>query len=119
MLARFAACLEEVKKFLEEKGHHEYACLTNPEWIQKFHLLVDITSHLNELNRKLQGKGNTALMHLEEVLSFEQKLSLFVRDDERGSQIHLPSLKQFGEGTDFELDIDIIKKCTNENEKIF
>ncbi len=39
MLAHFAACLEEVKKFLEEKGHHEYACLTNPEWLQKFHFL--------------------------------------------------------------------------------
>ncbi len=43
--------------------------------------------------------------------------TIFVRDVERGSQIHVPSLKQFGEGTDFELDIDIIKKCTNGNEK--
>ncbi len=99
VLAHFAAFLEEVKKFLEEKGHHEYTYLKNPEWLQKFHFLVDITSHLNELSRKLQGKGNTALMLLEEVLSFERKLSLFVRDVERASLIHFPLLKQFGEGT--------------------
>ncbi len=59
VLARFAAFLEEVKKLLEEKGHHEYVYLTNPEWLHKFHFLMDITSHLNELNRKLQGEGNT------------------------------------------------------------
>ncbi len=34
------------------------------------------SSHLNELNWKLQVEGNTALMLLEEVLSFERKLSL-------------------------------------------
>ncbi len=90
MLAHFAACLEEVKKFLEEKGHHEYAYLTNPEWLQKFHFLIDITSHLNELNSKLQGKGNTALMLLKEVLSFERKLSLLemVREALRFTFLH-------------------------------
>ncbi len=45
--------------------------------------------------------------------------TIFVRDVERGSQIHVPSLKQFGEGTDFELDIDIIKNALIKMKKSF
>ncbi len=44
---------------------------------------------------------------------------MFVRDVERDSLIHFPSLKQFGEGTDFELDINIIKNALMKMKKSF
>ena len=71
--------------------------------------MVDITSLLNGLYRKLQGKGNTAHFLLEEVLTFERKLSLFARDMEMGLPAHFPSLKQLKEETNYDLDTENLK----------
>ncbi|XP_071035384.1 general transcription factor II-I repeat domain-containing protein 2-like [Parasteatoda tepidariorum] len=57
VLKRFASLSPEIKAFLLEKGVH-YPELTDDQWIQSFHFMVDVKSHLNQLNRKLQGKGN-------------------------------------------------------------
>ena len=54
--------------------------------------MVDMASHLNTPNKKLQG--NTAVLLLEEVLLFQQKLCLFVRDLEKGTLLHFPVLKK-------------------------
>lgn len=72
VLSRFASCIEEVKLWLHEKGI-EYKELSDPEWLQKLFFLVDLYAHLNELNRKLQGKGTVAIFLLEEVIAFEKK----------------------------------------------
>ena len=72
VLMQFATCLKEVKLFLKQKDI-EYGELEDSDWLQKFYFMVDMTSHLNTLNKKLQGKGNTAVLLLEEVLSIEQK----------------------------------------------
>jgi hypothetical protein len=52
--------------------------------------MVDVTSHLNQLNHKLQGNGNIIFSMLEEVISFENKLSLFAQHIERETLIHFP-----------------------------
>uniref|UniRef100_A0A146TCS9 General transcription factor II-I repeat domain-containing 2-like protein n=1 Tax=Fundulus heteroclitus TaxID=8078 RepID=A0A146TCS9_FUNHE len=57
--------------------------------------MVDMTSHLNTLNKSLQGRGHTALQMLEDVLSFERKLTVFARDVQRGTLSHFPSLREF------------------------
>ena len=59
--------------------------------------MVDMTAHLNTLNKSLQGKGNAALQMLEEVLAFERKMMVFVRDVQRGTLLHFPSLREFKE----------------------
>lgn len=79
VLKRFAVCLEHVKAFLENKG------LTFPEieqsdWLEKLHFMVDMTAHLNTLNKSLQGKGGTALQMLEEVLASERRMTVFARE---------------------------------------
>ncbi|GFX60422.1 uncharacterized protein TNCV_4540341, partial [Trichonephila clavipes] len=57
VLKRFASLFPEVKAFLLEKGVR-YPELIVDQWIQNFYFMVDVTSHLNQLNRKLQEKGN-------------------------------------------------------------
>ncbi|GFV59751.1 general transcription factor II-I repeat domain-containing protein 2 [Trichonephila clavipes] len=52
VLNRFASLFPEIKAFLLEKGVH-YPELTDDQWIQNFYFIVDVTSHLNQFNRKL------------------------------------------------------------------
>ncbi|XP_023815961.1 general transcription factor II-I repeat domain-containing protein 2 [Oryzias latipes] len=94
VLKRFAACLEEVKVFLSNKGL-TFPELEQPEWQEKLHFMVDMTAHLNTLNTSLQGKGGTALHMLEEVLGFERKLTVFATDLKRGTLYHFPALREF------------------------
>ena len=94
VLHRFVACLEYVKTFLKSKNLN-YPQLEDIEWLEKLHLMVDMTSHLNMLSKTLQGQGNTALQLLEYVLSFERKLTVFTRDVQRGTLSHFPSLREF------------------------
>lgn len=56
MLKRFYELREEVKLFMEikEKPVPE---LSNKEWLCDLSFLVDITTHLNELNTKLQTEN--------------------------------------------------------------
>lgn len=96
VLRRFVACLEHVKTFLKSKNLN-YPQLEDTEWLEKLHFMVDMTSHLNMLNKSLQGRGNTALQMLEAVLSFERKLTVFARDVQRGTLTHFPSLREFKE----------------------
>ncbi|GFV52791.1 general transcription factor II-I repeat domain-containing protein 2 [Trichonephila clavipes] len=57
VLKCFASLFPEIKAFLLEKGVH-YPELTDNKWIQNFYFMVDVTSNLNQLYRKQQGKGN-------------------------------------------------------------
>ena len=103
VLKRFASLLTEIKTFLLKKGVR-YPELTDNQWIQKFYFTIDVTSHLNQLNRKLQGKGNTIFSILEEVISFENKLSLFAQDFERKTLIHFPSLLKHRQENNSDID---------------
>lgn len=91
MLKRFTACLEHVKIFLENKGL-TYPELEDPDWLERLHFMVDMTSHLNTLNKSLQGKGSTALKMLENVLAFECNITVFARDVKRGTLSHFRSM---------------------------
>ncbi|KAK1874610.1 General transcription factor II-I repeat domain containing protein 2A [Dissostichus eleginoides] len=85
-----------VKTFLESKGL-TYPELEHPDWLEKLHFMVDMTGHLNMLNKSLQGKGSTALQMLEDVLAFERKMTVFARDVQKGTFSHFPSLREFKE----------------------
>uniref|UniRef100_A0A3B3Y521 SPIN-DOC-like zinc-finger domain-containing protein n=1 Tax=Poecilia mexicana TaxID=48701 RepID=A0A3B3Y521_9TELE len=94
VLSRFAACLNEIRNFLEMKGI-EHPELVETEWLLKFYYLVDMTEHLNQLNVKMQGIGNTVLSLQHAVFAFENKLELFIMDLETGRLLHFEKLRQF------------------------
>jgi len=52
----------------------EHPELTNTDWLQKLYYLVDITEHLNQLNVKMQGIGNTILSLQQAVFAFEKRM---------------------------------------------
>lgn len=58
--------------------------------------LVDITSHLNDLNLKLQGKNNSVCDLVAAVQSFQRKLDIF-KEDLKEDCTHFPSLKKISE----------------------
>ncbi len=87
VLSRFAACLSEIRTFLEIKDV-EHPELANTEWLLKFYYLVDMTEHLNHLNVKMQGIGNTVLSLQQAVFAFENKLELFIVDIETVRLLH-------------------------------
>ncbi|KAK7938604.1 hypothetical protein WMY93_001930 [Mugilogobius chulae] len=94
VLTRFAACLSEIRTFLEMKDI-EHPELANTEWLLKFYYLVDITEHLNQLNVKMQGSGNTILSLQQAVFAFENKLELFIVDIETSRLLHFDKLREF------------------------
>ncbi|XP_053179500.1 general transcription factor II-I repeat domain-containing protein 2-like [Scomber japonicus] len=94
VLSRFAACLSEIRTFLEMKNV-EHPELANTEWLMKFYYLVDMTEHLNQLNVKMQGVGNTVLSLQQAVFAFENKLELFITDIDTCRLLHFEKLGEF------------------------
>ncbi|XP_066135745.1 protein FAM200C-like [Saccopteryx bilineata] len=94
VLSCFAACLSEIRTFLEMKNI-EHPELANTEWLLKFYYLVDMTEHLNQLSVKMQGVGNTVLSLQQAMFAFENKLELFIADIETGRLLHFEKLREF------------------------
>ena len=117
VLKRFAVSLEHVKTFLKIKGL-SFPELDQPDWVEKLHFMVDMTSHLNTLNKSLQGKGSTTLQMLEEVLAFERKMTVFARDVQRGTLLHFPFLKEFKEAHN-QLNLVYFQKAIIDMQTVF
>lgn len=122
VLKRFVMCLEGIKSFLSEKGvnHQE---LEEDSWLQKFYFMVDLTSHLNDLNVELQGKGNVAYTMIEEIESFEKKLQVLAEDIEKGSSLYFKHLNKYREDKNVSIDTiyfsTVLRKIKNSFEERF
>ena len=76
VLWRFVECLVEIKIFLATQKQ-TYPELEDEKWLAKLMFLVDITAHLNELNLRLQGSGQTVICLFEEWKGFISKLDVY------------------------------------------
>lgn len=56
VLKRFFDLLNEIKFFMEKKGRNIEE-LNDERWITNLVFLVDVTGHLRNRNKELQGKG--------------------------------------------------------------
>lgn len=92
VLNRFVSLLDEIRLFLNEKDKN-YSELTNIEWLYDLMFFTDITQHFNELNKKLQGRGQLALTMYENIKSFLVKLDIFSNDLNTKTMKYFPFLR--------------------------
>ncbi|XP_045105202.1 SCAN domain-containing protein 3-like [Portunus trituberculatus] len=96
-LGRFWSVREEIAAFLEQvksqRATQFSLFLQDEHKMNMVAFLVDITSHLNELNVKLQGQNNTVADLMTAIRSFQRKLDIFKEDLEGGCE-HFPKLQE-------------------------
>lgn len=100
VLNRFVELLEEIRSYLNEKGK-EYPELTDSNWLNDLHFFADFALHYNNLNTKLQGRGNVAPSMFGHIKAFEKKLVIFSRDLEENKLKYFPLLKKHFANSNF------------------
>lgn len=98
VLERFWSIRNEIETFLaqlkSQKAKQFSLFLQDESTMDTVAFLVDITSHLNALNLKLQGKNNSISDLMTAVRSFQRKLELFREDLSKGECTHFPKVKE-------------------------
>ena len=101
VLERFWSIRREAAAFLEEltsqKATEFTLFLKDEKRMYNLAFLVDITSHLNELNLKLKSKDNTICELMTAVRSFQRKLAVF-KEDLQGDCAHFPAVQEQVQG---------------------
>ncbi|KAL3989177.1 hypothetical protein ACER0C_013495 [Sarotherodon galilaeus] len=82
----------EIKQFMEEKGKPvlEFHCA---EWMQDLAFMVDVTEHLNNLNKQLQGRNKVVTQYYDSIRSFKLKLLLWETQLAGSDAARFPCLK--------------------------
>jgi Spin-doc zinc-finger/Domain of unknown function (DUF4371) len=104
MIKRFFLLKDDIYVFMMEKGK-EIPELVNSEWLIQLAFLVDITSLMNDLNIKLQGKGKLIHETFSEVKAFEMKLKLLKNNIIEKKLHNLPFCKSFFEKDKITLEL--------------
>ncbi|CAI5653367.1 unnamed protein product [Oreochromis niloticus] len=92
VLRRFFDLREEIEQFMEEKGKPVLE-FHSAEWMQDLAFMVDVTEHLNNLNKQLQGRNKVVTQYYDSIRSFESKLLLWETQLSGGDAAHFPCLK--------------------------
>ena len=82
---------EDIGQFMEKMGSpvKELKC---PQWVQDLAFMVDITQHLNNRNKMLQGRKNMVTQYNDSIRAFKLKLSVWETQLSSGDTAHLPCL---------------------------
>ena len=83
-----------------------YPELEDKKWLVKLMFLADITTHLNELNVRLQGPQQTVMNLFEAWKGFVAKLDIYTRDIQTATFRYFKYLKVFS--VDHQVNIDEI-----------
>uniref|UniRef100_A0A3Q2Y307 HAT C-terminal dimerisation domain-containing protein n=1 Tax=Hippocampus comes TaxID=109280 RepID=A0A3Q2Y307_HIPCM len=89
----FFSLRSKIDKFLKEKGQplHE---LSDPLWLADLAFLVDLTHHLNTLNKNLKGKEQLVSHLYAHMKAFCVKLRLFETQLRSYNAAHFPALSE-------------------------
>ena len=123
VLERFWSIHKEIAAFLvqlkSQKATQFLLFLQDESKMDIVTFLVDITSHLNELNLKLQGKENSVCDLMTAVRSFQRKLEVF-KEDLQGDCEHFPNVqKQIQGERDVSPHVDFMDKLIGNFKKRF
>ena len=66
--------------------------LNNDDWICELAFLVDVTTHLNELNSKLQSRDQLVYQLYSHVKTFQNKIQLWERQLRNRNTFHFSTL---------------------------
>ena len=66
----------------------------DPNFLSRLAFLVDITGHLNKLNKKLQGRDQLVNVMYEQVVAFQCMLRLWKTQLDQGNLAHFPTLQE-------------------------
>ncbi|KAG0708050.1 General transcription factor II-I repeat domain-containing protein 2 [Chionoecetes opilio] len=92
MLSRVCDLQQEIATFLHQKNLHGAYHFSNSQWLARLALLTDITTHLNDLNVKLQGKNILVTDMYSHITAFEVKLRLWEAQLAAGQFMHFPRI---------------------------
>ncbi|KAG0720046.1 General transcription factor II-I repeat domain-containing protein 2 [Chionoecetes opilio] len=104
MLSRVCDLQQEIATFLRQKSLPGADHFSNPQWLARLALLTDITTHLNDLNVRLQGKNILVTDMYSHITAFEVKLRLWEAQLAAGVRPLAPGFKLFTSSFDFPVD---------------
>ncbi|XP_023226698.1 zinc finger BED domain-containing protein 5-like [Centruroides sculpturatus] len=105
VLTRILELKDEVRALLTVE-RHEYADLfADDEWVCKLAYLSDIFVHLNELNRKMQGRNENILTSMNKIQGFVNKLNLWIQRIENGSFVMFSTVWSLASGNKVMMDL--------------
>lgn len=110
VLERFVDCLDEIRTFMDDNKQN-CSELTNVDWLIRLMFFTDFSSHLNELNTKLQGFGKSIDQAFDILKAFEKKLKIYKRDIEKEELKYFQKLKKFYD------DLEIHETTGKESQK--
>ena len=85
VLARLFELPNEVIRFLLNQEMSElHQLLEDNHWMAKLAYMTDIFEHLNELNKKMQGRNENLLTCSDKLNGFKRKLELWQTELRRG-----------------------------------
>ena len=118
VLFNFYKLRNEIDFFLTEKDRADPQ-LSDPTWLSKLSIMVDITSHMNGLNLKLQGKDNLVCDLYRIINGFRRELSLFETQLEGENFSHFHCFKEFCATIAVDVNFDFPKKIICDLKKHF
>jgi len=93
VLKRYYSLRSEIDQFLKDKSRslHE---LSDPLWLADLAFFVDLSDHLNTLNKSLQGKDQLVQQLYAHMKAFCVKLRLFETQLRNFNVAHFPTLSK-------------------------
>lgn len=105
---------DEIISFMEEKGMDECEHLKDIVWLSDFAFFIDLLSHINKLNLKLQGRNQLIHDIWSHIRGFKMQLNLFSKQLVKKDFTHFPRLKTIAVREDKLRSYEKSLKCLHE-----